>query len=248
METTPIRLVILEPVQLQAHLWKSNLEEQPDIHSVTLSETLSEALEAARSCNVALVGTSFEPAQALRHVRELAISNPDLKVLVGGVSRAEGDVIRAVEAGASGLILKDETVQDALDSMRAAVQGGARIPPDLAPSLIDHLAKLKSNYIDPDVNGERYELLTPREKEVLDLITRGMTNKQIGDHLTIEVGTVKNHVHNLLGKLQARTRHEAADYLRSLRPEQVRNTAGQRNGRHPSSLTEPNRPDRSMTV
>lgn len=230
MNTQPNSILILEPVQLQADLWKNAFDELDDFGSVTLVDTLEQALAAARDHNVALVGTSFELGIALRNTRDLATRNPHMKVLVSGIPRQELQVVRAVEAGAAGLILQDETVKEAIESVRAAIQGGARIPPDLAPTLMEHLAELKSSFIDPKTEGKRYELLTPREREVLSLIARGLTNKQIAEHLTIEVGTVKNHVHNLLGKLGASSRHQAADYLRSLKPQRIELDPGRMNG------------------
>lgn len=220
MVTQTNSILILEPVQLQADLWKNAFAELDDFQSVTLVDSIEQALAAASRHNVALIGTSFELGVALRNTRDLATRNPHMKVLVSGIPRQEPQVVRAVEAGAAGLILQDETVSEAIESVRAAIQGGARIPPDLAPALMEHLAELKSSFVDPETEGKRYELLTPREREVLSLIARGMTNKQIANHLTIEVGTVKNHVHNLLGKLGVSSRHQAADYLRSLRPQQ----------------------------
>jgi len=84
---------------------------------------------------------------------------------------------------------------------------------------MDRLAKLKASVTDADTIGQRYMELTPREREVLELVGHGLTNPQIAEQLVVEVGTVKNHVHSILEKLDKRTREDAAGYLRSLPPD-----------------------------
>jgi DNA-binding NarL/FixJ family response regulator len=83
---------------------------------------------------------------------------------------------------------------------------------------MDRLAQLTISLSDVDTVGRRYQELTPREREVLDLIALGLTNQQIAERLVVEIGTVKNHVHRILEKLDKRSREEAAGYLRSLPP------------------------------
>lgn len=213
-----MRLLIVEPIQLNAQLWQSVLSDEPPIAHIGAITSLTEAESRLDDCDVILLGTSLNHDQALAFTTEAAASHPDLKIIVLGVPKSEPAVLRLVEAGAAGLVLRNESIADALAAVRAACSGEARIDPDLAPVLMARLAELRQAFNDPDTEGRRYQELSPREREVLDFVARGMTNRQIADQLVIEVGTVKNHVHSILEKLQMRSRYEAADYLRSLGP------------------------------
>ena len=110
-------------------------------------------------------------------------------------------------------MLKDVPVERLLDNVRAAHQDEALISPTIAAALMNQvaeLAQISTQYtLDPQVVAD----LTAREREVLSLIGDGLTNQEIAERLFIEVGTVKNHVHNILKKLDVNSREEAASYL-----------------------------------
>jgi len=210
------QVLLLEPIQLLGTLWQRVLGEDPDFERV---ETFSEpglALGELGSFDVAVTGSSLTQEQALAFTREAVLTHPGVRVVVTGIPRTEAAVVQAAEAGAAGLVLRDQPIEEALSAIRAACIGEAHIAPEVAPMLMDRLAELKVSVSDADTVGRRYQELTPREREVLDLIAHGLTNQQIAERLVVEVGTVKNHVHRILEKLDKRSREEAAGYLRSL--------------------------------
>jgi DNA-binding NarL/FixJ family response regulator len=211
-------LLLLEPIQLLGTLWQRVLGEDPDFELVEAFSDPSQALGELGSFDVAVTGPSLSQEQALAFTREAVLSHPGVRVVVTGIPRTEAAVVQAAEAGAAGLVLREQPIEEALSAIRAACSGEAHIAPGVAPMLMNRLAELTVSLSDADTVGRRYLELTPREREVLDLIAHGLTNQQIAERLVVEVGTVKNHVHSILEKLDKRSREEAAGYLRSLPP------------------------------
>lgn len=212
------RLMLVEPLRINASLWLRLLEQEASFAKLDAVEDTRKALDVADQYNVIVLGTSLDHFDALAFVQQIATSLPEVRLVVTGVPRSEAAVLRTIEAGALGVILRDESVDAALETMLAVAEGDSRISPDFALELMEHLARLRQSSLDPDTQGRRYSALTDREREVLDLIAQGMSNREIAEALSIEVGTVKNHVHNILGKLDLGNRRLAARYLRSLDP------------------------------
>ena len=214
------RVLLIEPVRLHAGLWKRLLEDEDQIEHVEVVEDYEAAWRSVQGADVVALGTSLFQHEALAFTQRVATSLPDVRLVLSGIPRNEGAVVAAVEAGATGLILRDESVEEALATITAVSRGESRVAQDLAPVLMDHLAKLRRMRIDPNTNGKRYEGLTEREREVLTLVARQLTNQEIAEALVIELGTVKNHVHSILQKLELQNRHQAANYLLSLEASQ----------------------------
>ncbi|NIT57547.1 MAG: hypothetical protein GWN00_15355 [Aliifodinibius sp.] len=127
-------------------------------------------------------------------------------------------ILQYIEAGASGYVLQNESVEDMMEKLHAAKEEKALVSPMVAASMIDRLTQL-ANLDMPLAYMENkdnmiYEL-TPREEEVLGLVADGCTNKEIAEELVIECGTVKNHVHNILKKLEVNSRYEAASIFQA---------------------------------
>ena len=113
-------------------------------------------------------------------------------------------MVRGLRAGARGFLLKDTPADNVIDTIRRVNRGETSIQPEIASRLLREL-------IDPQVPMEP---LTEREREVLVLLAQGCSNREISDRLVVAIGTVKNHVSNILGKLQAENRTQAADIAR----------------------------------
>jgi DNA-binding NarL/FixJ family response regulator len=129
--------------------------------------------------------------------------SPEARVIVTDLVPGQADICELVEAGVSGFVLKDATL-DALVTTIRTVAGGAQVLP---PSLV---ATLFARIADPPEAVK----VTKREQEMLDLIAQGLSNKAIAQRLSIATNTVKGHVHHLLGKLALRTRFEVAAHAR----------------------------------
>jgi DNA-binding NarL/FixJ family response regulator len=149
---------------------------------------------------------------ALEGACAIRASSPDAAVVALGVANAEGDVIACAEAGVAGYVVREGSVEDLIATVESAARGELRCSPRMAGALVRRLARLAAGQPIPD--GAR---LTRRELEIVRMIDDGLSNKEIAVRLSIEVATVKNHVHHLLEKLGVRRRGEAAAKLRMRR-------------------------------
>jgi two-component system NarL family response regulator len=130
--------------------------------------------------------------EATRDIRQLA---PHARIVVLTTYDGDEDIYRALEAGARGYLLKDVVREDLLDALRAVHAGQRRIPPAIGARLAEAMPRTE---------------LTARELDVLRLLVKGLTNRQIGDLLSIAEGTVKIHVNRVLSKMGVQDRTEAA--------------------------------------
>lgn len=210
-----IRVIVVHQAKLIANIIASVLSEEPDIHVVSTAVTVAETLgKLDRSnCNMVLAAATLPNNDALTLTEAIADSYPEIKVLILGVRNAESVILQYVMAGASGYVLQDVPVERLLDNVRAAHQNKALVSPTIAASLMQQVSELAQISAQYDLDPQAIADLTPRERDVLNLIGEDLTNQEIAERLVIEVGTVKNHVHNILKKLDASSRQEAATYL-----------------------------------
>ena len=210
-----IRIVIVHPSLLVCSLYSSVLDQRPNMEVVGRATTVNEARMRVQEsdCNLILVSANLEDNGALALTRKIAQEHPEIKVLVVGMPESKYVILQYVMAGASGYVLQDVSVDQLLQNIRAAEEDKALVSPTMAAALIDHVAELAHISARPYIQPEAYSELTARELEVLQLIDEGLTNQEISNELVIEVGTVKNHVHNILRKLDVASREDAAAHL-----------------------------------
>jgi len=191
------------------------LEDEPDIKVVECATSVEEALEKINQENIDIVlaSTRLPDRGALRLTEAVTETNPTMAVLVLGVTEKKERVLQYVEAGAVGYIVRDDTVEDMLAAIRAAQKGNALVSPEIASALMERVSELAGMFADLETGVIESADLTSREVEVLKLLGQNLTNQGIAERLVIEVGTVKNHVHSILNKLDVSTRDEAATYL-----------------------------------
>lgn len=205
-----IKVLIVQASRLACSLTATILREEPDIKVVGWATTIEEALEKAPRANLVLVDTSLEDDSALEITKQLAKSYADIDVLVFGLPEKPELVLRYVEAGASSYVAEELEANDLLKSIRAVHNQEALISPQMAAQLMSRINELAVACLDiENIQAELAEL-TPREQETLELISDGKSNQEISECLDIEIGTVKNHVHNILKKLDVNSRYEAA--------------------------------------
>ncbi|HEV2875602.1 MAG TPA: response regulator transcription factor [Thermoleophilaceae bacterium] len=179
---------------------------------VAATASASEALAAVTETrpSVALVDMATEGA--LDTIRDLARSVPDLRIVALAVPETEGEVIACAEAGISGLVNRDASLDDLVDAIDSAARGEMLCSPRVAASLLRRVRTLAAERSATPADLH----LTAREVQILRLIEQGLSNKEIAQRLCIQVATVKHHVHNLLEKLGARRRGEAVARMRGL--------------------------------
>jgi two-component system nitrate/nitrite response regulator NarL len=210
-----IRVLIVNETRLIANVLSAVLEDEPDMRVVACATSGEAALSWAPQADVALVSTRLGDRDSVQLVRAMSGAVPYLKVLVLGLTESSAQVLQYAQAGAAGYVLKDDSVEDLVRRIRAACDDKALVSPEVAAALMARLAQLAHRVPETEASSDGRSDLTPRELEVLGLIAEGLTNQQIADHLVIEVGTVKNHVHSILQKLEVRSRQEAAELRRT---------------------------------
>ena len=208
-----IRVLLVNEIRLIGNVIASALEDESDVEIVGGVTSLDEALALAPKSDVVLVSTRLPEDGALKLTGAIAEAHPSVKVLVLGLAETKGQVLQYVEAGAAGYVLKDDSVGDLLSCIRAAQSGEALVSPNIAAALMSRVGELAQLFADVESGISEAADLTPREREILELIGQGLTNQEIADRLVIEVGTVKNHVHSILQKLEVGNRQDAAAYL-----------------------------------
>lgn len=142
-------------------------------------------------------------------VEKITAVSPGSSVVLLTGSESEADLLTALKAGARGYIVKDTPFPTLVESIRAVADGGATLSPQMAGKLFDVCRQLLRHQ---ELLQARRPTLTGRELEVLQLVARGMTSREIGLDLFISENTVKNHIRNILDKLGLHSRNEAVLY------------------------------------
>jgi DNA-binding NarL/FixJ family response regulator len=202
-----IRVFIIDEVPLISGVLATILQEEPDIKVVGCATSLDEAVSLLKNGDVALVSTTMPGNSALNLIQSLAKVQSSIKVVAIGLPDSEETILLYVEAGIDGYVLRDDSVDELLQKIRAAHKGEAAISSQIAAALMQRVAELKEQ-CDDEADPESLQTLTPRETEVLDLLQKQLSNQEIADRLVIELGTVKNHVHSVLKKLNLNSRYD----------------------------------------
>lgn len=210
-----IRVLVVHQTQLIGSIIANVLDEEPDIRVIGRTTDAEDALARLERtpCEMVLVAATLPDNGALEITEAVAEREYDAKVLVIGLPKSKNAILQYVAAGASGYVLQEVSTEELLQHVRAVHDDKALVSPDIAAALMEHINELAQISAQTDVDPSAYAELTPREREVLDLIGEDYSNREIAEQLVIEVGTVKNHVHNILKKLDVSSRHEAAAFL-----------------------------------
>ncbi|WP_084265664.1 response regulator [Actinomadura macra] len=166
-------------------------------------------IAAAARPGVAVVDLQLPDISGVEVTRNLVAADPPIRVLVLSASGEQQDVLEAVKAGATGYLLKSAAREEFLDAVRRTGAGDAVFTPGLAGLVLGEYRRLAAAPARPDDDAPR---LTDRETEVLRLVAKGLTYKQIAQRLVLSHRTVQNHVQNTLGKLQLHNRVELVRY------------------------------------
>lgn len=207
----PIRIFIVDDNRLFREGLVSMLTEQDGLIVVGTAADGRHVLAQITDLrpDVALIDIGMPGKDGIEVTQALYKSLPDVKVIILGMPDLTDEIMTCIEAGAVGYILKEASFDHLVDTIRSANRGESFCSPRMAGSLFSRIAELAGEQMPRDAIK-----LTPREVEIINKIAEGLSNKEIAQQLSVEVQTIKNHIHNILDKLQLHNRLEAVQYAR----------------------------------
>lgn len=205
-----IRVVIACDIRLYREGLSLHLARQEQLGVVGSAATREEIHRLACELEPDVLLMDMAMHESLEIVHELRAAVPDTRVLALTIPEADGAVIACAEAGVAGFVTREASLSDLVDAICSAARGEACMSPRAAAALLRRVSALAADRPPAPARGE----LTVREREIVELVALGLSNKAIAARLHVELATVKNHVHNILDKLQVHRRGEIAASLR----------------------------------
>lgn len=209
------QVLLIEDNRLLREGIAAMLDDQGDFEVVAVAED-GDAIEtlrkSGRTPDVVLLDLGLERANSLQLMAVLQSQLPAARIIAMDILPEQVDIVEFVKAGGSGFILKSASVQEYVETIRAVARGEKVLPAVLTASLFTQIVEsaLESEQGIPESAIQ----LTQREKEVVGLISEGLSNKEIATRLHIATHTVKSHVHNILEKLTLSSRLQIAAFAR----------------------------------
>jgi two-component system NarL family response regulator len=206
----PIRVAVVDDQELFRRGLTMLLAVEEDIDVVGEAGDGVAATELATSAvpDVILMDVRMPRRSGIEACLSIKDAAPSAKIIMLTVSDEEADLYEAVKNGASGYLLKDSSIEEVAQAIRVVADGQSLISPSMAIKLLDEFKQMSRS----DRQQVPSPRLTDRELEVLKLVAQGLNNREIAKRLFISENTVKNHVRNILEKLQLHSRMEAVMY------------------------------------
>ena len=205
-----IKIALIEDNWLVREALTSVLNRAPDIQAVAEAPNGHKVLLEGNP-DVVLLDLGLENGDSLRVARDVLKDFPDAKIIVMDLLPAHEELQEFVTAGVSGFIMKDARLDVVLNTIRSVAAGLKVLPDQMTATLFSEIAKEVVEKGGSNVqDGVK---MTPREREVIDLIAEGLSNKAIGKQLHISVHTVKSHLRNVMDKLTLNSRLQIATYV-----------------------------------
>ncbi|MFI8205914.1 response regulator [Streptomyces sp. NPDC085937] len=212
---TPIRVMVVD----DHPMWRDAVARDLSESGFEVVATAGDGDQAVRRAKAAapdvlVLDLNLPGKPGVQVCKEVVAADPAVRVLVLSASGEHADVLEAVKSGATGYLLKSASTEDLRDAVRRTATGDPVFTPGLAGLVLGEYRRLASEPAGPGGGAEESKAprLTERETEVLRLVAKGLSYKQIAERLVISHRTVQNHVQNTLGKLQLHNRVELVRY------------------------------------
>jgi DNA-binding NarL/FixJ family response regulator len=205
---TPVRVLLVDDDDLMRAGLTAVLSSDETIEVVGEASDGHAAVERATALrpDVVLMDVRMPSLDGIAATREVLAVSPDVRVVILTTFEQDDYIFGALSAGASGFLLKRTRPEDLIAAIHTIAAGDSLLSPSVTRTVIDRMARQPA----PDASSEtRLDELTPREREVLELIARGLSNGEIAAALVVEESTVKTHVKRILRKLRLRDRVHA---------------------------------------
>jgi two-component system, NarL family, response regulator NreC len=194
-----IRILLADDHQLMRSGLRLLIEQQSDLSVVGEAADGREAVALAKSLrpDVAVMDITMPNLNGIEAAHQIKQSQPEIAVIVLSMHPDESYVLRALKSGAKGYLLKDSAESDLIQAVRAVAHGKSFFSPTVSKVLLDdYVRKLQRTGAE-----DAYDLLTPREREILQLVAEGKSNKDVANLLNLSVYTVETHRSNIMQKL-----------------------------------------------
>jgi DNA-binding NarL/FixJ family response regulator len=205
-----ITVAIIEDNRLVREGMTDMLNELPDVRVVLSATSLETTMLKETNPRVVLLDVGLQDRNSLRLAESVRKEMADSRVIVMDLLPVHEEIAEFVNVGVAGFILKDATFDDFVGTIRSVADGARVLPPPMTGTLFSQIARAAVR------RGKAAALegvrMTQREREVVELIGDGMSNKEIATHLNIAADTVKSHVRNVMEKLALHTRLQIAAY------------------------------------
>jgi DNA-binding NarL/FixJ family response regulator len=205
----PITVAIIDDNRLVREALTTMLNRLTDVRVVCL-DVADPAFLTGTKPHVLLLDVGLRDQDSLRVAARLKLENPGARIIVMDLLPVNEEIMEFVNAGVSGFVLKDATFDEFVGTIRSVAAGTKVLPPRMTESLFSQIAReaeeQEPSHVVEDVR------MTRREREVIDLIGEGLSNKEIAQRLNIATHTVKSHVRNVMEKLALHTRLQIAAY------------------------------------
>ena len=208
----PISVVLADDQALMRMGFRMVLEAEDDINVVGEASDGTAALAQAKALNpdVILMDVRMPGMNGIEATERIAQECPGTRVLILTTFDLDEYAFAGLRAGASGFLLKDTRPTELAEAIRTVASGEAVVSPRITQRMLEMFASsLPSSGAPPRISDSRIDALTPREKEILVLMSQGLSNAEIAEHLVVSATTVKTHVGNVLAKLDVRDRVQA---------------------------------------
>jgi len=204
-----MNVVVLTPIRVLGDGLACCLNSRPSFAAVAVVDDLAKLRSALATVEAHVVLIDISPRVDLTDVRALAVEWSHIPFVALGLTEDLQEVIKCGRAGFAGYVAREATIDGLCASLTDVVEGRVSCPPEISSGLLRALFRAA-----PNGESSTGPALTRRESEVLDLIGRGFSNKEIGSELCLSVATVKHHVHHVLEKLGLPSRTDAFRRLR----------------------------------
>ncbi len=205
-----IAIAVIEDNRLVREGITALLNQVPDLSVVAGASSGNLALLKEVQPKVVLLDLGLRNGDSLRVAERVRREFPDSRVIVMDLLPVHEDIMEFVHVGVSGFIMKDATLEDLVRTIRSVAEGAHVLPPQMTSTLFSQIAKVAVASGRPEaLNAVR---MTKRERQVINLISEGLGNKQIAARLHVSIHTVKSHVRNIMEKLALHTRLQIAAY------------------------------------